>query len=558
MKYVEKLKILENVFVSKDSTLFVFLLLIAINIVIRLPMTYHAVGVDTFYIQTLSSSISTFGRAEWLIHPGSFFGIYPYSYPSVQPYLLSIISQALGISIEKSIFIFSLFLGQISLFSAYLLAKEFIDEDVYCLIAAFLFSISPNLIRFTYWQSSTRGLFLAMLPFFILLILRFGNKLKSQDLLLVILSLVFLFATHRTSWFLVIIISAFVISFLVYYIGSVLSYLAPLNAHTYRMFIVLFLSFSMFLLQFTKLSIFDMNTYYSVGLFVSGTDSLSQSINLFIDYFGKIGILVIFSMIGLIGVSSKRDINFNEVFLIFSFMMLLPLMGLKNYSPLIMAPFLLILGILGIQVVVKNLSTSCKWGNSLTGVLIFLCIFSSIFLTLFMIGHWGINEDSISDEMMVSTSFLQSKSTGTIVANNGFLANVITAYSGIPALPLGGSYAIPYPPNQIAYGFVNLDEISTRPLSFSEISPSTDTFYTLTRAPNAKSEWVEIMENSYLDDSSKYMLDNYNANIVIEQKNDKMYFYWSWRYSSMLVSLHDSGNMIYSSGNFNCFNLPNS
>jgi hypothetical protein len=175
-----------------------------------------------------------------------------------------------------------------------------------------------------------------------------------------------------------------------------------------------------------------------------------------------------------------------------------------------------------------------------------------------MIDHWGVNKESLSDEMLVSTRFIGERSSVTVVANNGLLANVITAFSGVPALPLGGIYAIPSPPNQIAYGFVTTDEIDTRPLQFSEISPSTDTFYTLTGAPNAKSDWVDILENSYLDDSARYMLAKYNSNIVIEHVNGKKYLYWSWRHSKMLTSLHDSGNMIYSSGNYNCFSLPNS
>jgi hypothetical protein len=555
MKHVEKLKSIDNVFFSKNSTLIAFIILIALNIIIRLPMTYHEVGVDTFYIHALASSISTFGRAEWLIHPSSFFGVYPYSYPSTQPYLLSGISQALGISIENSILLFSLFLGQLGLFSAYLLAKEFFEEDVYSLIAAFLFSISPNLIRFTYWQASTRGLFLAMLPLVIWLFIRFGDKTKFKYLVLLSLALVFLFATHRTSWFLVIILFAFVASYILTSISSMLNYLAPMNANIYRMFTVLFLSSALFLLQFTKMALFDLDDY-STGLYGSGTDFLTLSTNLFVDYFGKIGIMLLLSVLGIIALSYKRIVIFKENFLILCFILLLSLMGLKNYSPLVIAPFILILGAFGIHSITNSSLNNFKRGPVLAGIFIFLCITSSMLFTLFMIDHWGVNKESLSDEMLVSTRFIGERTSGTVVANNGFLANVITSYSGIPALPLGGIYAIPSPPNQIAYGFVTLDEISTRPLELSEISPSTDTFYTLTRAPNAKSEWADIMVNSYFDASAKSLLSKYNSNIIIEHHHNKMYLYWSWKRSAMLESLHESGNKIYASGNFNAFSVP--
>lgn len=556
MKRIEKLKDMEKVFFSKDSTIIAFVLLIILNIILRLPTTYHEVGVDTFYIHSLASSISTFGGAGWLINPLSFFGVYPYSYPSAQPYILSGLSQALGISIENSNLLFSIFLGQLSLFSVYLLANEFFDEDLYSLIAAFLFSISPNLIRFTYWQASSRGLFLAMLPLTIWLFIRYGNKTRVKYLLLIIVTLVFLFATHRTSWFLIILIFSFVVSYFIKSISSILRYFTPPTANIYRMFIVLLLSLASFLLQFTNMAIFNLDDY-NTGFFASGAGSLPHLINLCTDYFGKIGISFLLAVIGVLALTHKKHVKFNEIYIIFTFVLLLSLMGLKNYSPLVIAPFILILGVVGIRTIVRSSSSSCKWGHSLAGIFVFLCIISSTFLTLFMIDNWGVNKESISDEMITSAHFLEQRSSGTVVTNDGFLANVITAYSAIPALPLGGVYAIPDPPNQIAYGFVTPDEISTRPIKLSEINPTIDTFYTLTKAPNAKSEWVEIMENSYKDAGAKSMLSKYNSSIILEHQHQQMYYYWSWRYSSMLTSLHDSGNRVHSTGTYNIYTIPN-
>ena len=130
------------------------------------------------------------------------------------------------------------------------------------------------------------------------------------------------------------------------------------------------------------------------------------------------------------------------------------------------------------------------------------------------------DEDSLSDETMASAIFIKDRSNGTIVTNMGDVASKITAFSGIPTIPLGGPYAIYAPPGQIIYGFVDPDkDIALRKLEISEIRPSTDTLYALTKSTNAKTEWVEILGGS-IDMRSKY-----NAHLVIESGIPGMFMY---------------------------------
>ena len=524
---------------SKRSKYLLLGLLTLLNVIIRLPMTSHENGIDSFYIHALSTSISNFGFAKWIIHPTSFFGLYPYSYPSAQPFILSSLSQSIGISIEYTILLFSIFLGLVALFSSFILSNEIFDNDLYSILMAFLYSMAPNFIKYTYWQTSTRGLFMAMFPLLIWLFLRYGNRLEKKYVIMLLMSLVFLLATHRVSMFLPIIIFAYLVAlvsnhFLKNYVKSSSSMI--FNVHV--MYVLFFVSLSLFLIQFTEFSILDLNDYHS-GYWWSGTDFISIILNMSADYSSKISVLLFFAIAGFVKLISKSEKNVGELFILLSFIVLLPFMGMENYSPLIMFPFLTILTVVGIIAILDNL---IKWKKG-KAVFVILCVIISTSFVFFMIDHWNMDEDTLSDETMASAVFIKDRSNGTIVANSGDLASKITAFSAVPTIPLGGPYAISAPPGQIIYGFVDPEkDITVRPLDISEIRPSTDTLYALTKSTNAKTEWVEILGGS-IDMRSKY-----NAHLIIESGIPGMFMYWSWRPSNLQRSLQDSGNRIYTNG----------
>ena len=183
--------------ISKRIIYALLTLLIILNLILRLPATPHEIGWDSFTIHALANSISTFGEARWWIHPASIGGFYPYSDPSVVPFILSGISQCTGIDMEWTIWLFSVFLGVFSIFTAYLLAGEIKKgDDIFKFLVAFGFSTSQSMLCSTTWCLSTRGLFFVLLPLFIYLML----KSRTFKLRYGILSLVFfmlLAATHQ-------------------------------------------------------------------------------------------------------------------------------------------------------------------------------------------------------------------------------------------------------------------------------------------------------------------------------------------------------------------------
>ena len=100
-----------------QKTYTILLLLILLNIAVRIPVTPHEIGCDSFFIHWMAQSILEEGTALWLIHPASVFGLYPFSYPSFVPFLLATISNIMGLEIETIILIIS------SIFSCFMIYR---------------------------------------------------------------------------------------------------------------------------------------------------------------------------------------------------------------------------------------------------------------------------------------------------------------------------------------------------------------------------------------------------------------------------------------------------
>ena len=74
---------------TKRVQIGLFVGLIALNIILRIPTVPHEIGFDSFDIHILANSISAFGEARWWVHPLSVVGFFPLSYASSVPFILS-------------------------------------------------------------------------------------------------------------------------------------------------------------------------------------------------------------------------------------------------------------------------------------------------------------------------------------------------------------------------------------------------------------------------------------------------------------------------------------
>ncbi|MEE9115998.1 MAG: hypothetical protein V3U09_03790, partial [Thermoplasmata archaeon] len=150
---------------SKKTTYCFLAVLVLVNLIYRYPIGItHEVGADTTFIHSLANSLSQEGYAKWVLNPLSFFGLYALSYPSAAPFLISMISEMAGMSIEFTILILGTFFGVIGSVSSFLVAREIIKDERYAFIVALLFSLAPLFLKDTTWVGSSRGFVVAFLP----------------------------------------------------------------------------------------------------------------------------------------------------------------------------------------------------------------------------------------------------------------------------------------------------------------------------------------------------------------------------------------------------------
>ena len=208
---------------SKRVNYTVLAFLALLNLAFRIPMTPHGVDtVDSTYIWGLANSISTFGYAEWILHPLSFFGLYPLSYPSTVPTILSIVSQALGLDIEYVILLLGFVLGILGMFGAYIMALAIRKDHLFAFLTAFAFSLAPVFIEYTRWTATARNLFITLLPLLIWSLLCYHNKNqgKWKYLLLALIVLVVLGSTHRMFLLMPLVIIAYFVTMSIKFIKN--------------------------------------------------------------------------------------------------------------------------------------------------------------------------------------------------------------------------------------------------------------------------------------------------------------------------------------------------
>lgn len=185
---------------SNKTKIKLFSLLTILNIVLRFQFVSNEIGNDSFLVHMAANSISEFGYAKWILHPASFLGMYAYSTVSSVPFFISGIYQSTGVEMRWVIFLYCILLGILSMFTAYLLAGIINKDDVFRLLAAFAFSTSPAVLGYSTWTIPARGLFIALAPLLLYMLLQSRGYIRYVPL--IVLFSVFLYATHHMIYFL--------------------------------------------------------------------------------------------------------------------------------------------------------------------------------------------------------------------------------------------------------------------------------------------------------------------------------------------------------------------
>ena len=324
--------------------------LVILNIILRLPVTPHEIGADSFATHAWASSISANGYAKWILNPLSFFGLYPFSYPSGPPFFLSGTSQCTGVEMEYTILIITTFLGVFGVFTVYLMAKEIRNDFLFAFSVAFIYSTFRYFIFITTWQADPFNFFLVFLPLFIWSLLRCHNQKKSRlKYYLLTLGLVIILATiHRMVVFTALILIAFGVSTAFCLIVEKKNIKVTPKV-TALIFFSLFIP--LFLLPFTPWGIYnpDLPSLQGSGYhayFFHGYGPHIILLNLGAEYAMGISILIVLAPIGLISLLLEEKKRFLDVFLLALVLCFAPfLMDLNYIRTSVLYIFALLIGL---------------------------------------------------------------------------------------------------------------------------------------------------------------------------------------------------------------------
>jgi len=313
----------------------------------------------------------------------------------------------------------------------------------------------------------------------------------------------------------------------------------PHTKHVHIFYIILMISMALFGLLFSQIGFFmkNLSDYYE-GFLFSGDDMLSVILNIFMDYIGKTGIILIFGVFGFFWVIMKKRKEFGEYFVIINTLFLIPFMTIEDYTPEMFIIFLSLLigfGLIKIVDIVKD-------NKNVVLLLSTVCLVVVVF-SLFMIDHDQVFNSGMSDQTYELTSYLKDNSNGSAVAASGILGAQISAYAGIHSLPYGGAYSATYSPEQLIFGSVERN-LSTRSLPFSQIF-NERLFYYPVKAPSAVKDWVQVIQFANAEMIMKYKI----RYIVYHENKENEFWYWGWQFSRLLTYKDDlSGKRIYTNG----------
>ena len=427
-------------FSKRNKCLFLGLLAL-LNIVIRVPSIPHERGSpDEFTMHILANSLDAFGHANWWVHPSSVFGFYPYSYASSAPFIYSEILQCTDLGMESVAGIFCALLGIFVMFSAYVVAGAIKkNNDLFKFLVAFVVSLSPGVLTYLTWQVSARGFFIALLPFFIYVLLKTHTSTVRFGALTATL-FVLLMATHHYYILTVPIAFSFIVISIFYKFKTRVTKFIRLSDPLTSILLLAGIVGMFSIPFFTGLFIDD--SKYDAPLYI-----IEQSIRYSGPFF-------VFALTGLTYLVFKRDREFGEWFIVLTALLWAPFMWISIYAHYFASILLGILMCVAIANIARTYNPDRKQIFSVVIIILLLFISFSGFYQ-----HWRPNiersqracqwymEDSTYNCALWVRDSIDENKRMIGGPDNQHTPSRIFAISEVPVLVM--------PETDITYGFVN-------------------------------------------------------------------------------------------------------
>jgi len=427
-------------------------LLIALNFILRYPISPHEIGWDSFIEHTMANSVSEFGYAKWWIHPTSIYGAYSYSSsPSAVPFVLSGIAQCMSINTELAILLYSIFLGIFCIFAACLMAGVIWDNDIFKFLVVAVFSTSQGIVTYSTWTANARTLFVVLLPLFIYLLLNVrAFKVRCGISAFIILAL--LLVTHHYIYFTLPVVISFFIVAIFFTLGKhIKSIKVPENVANFAMLVCFLIMFSIpfFTRTLAEADPGEMDGGRYAWLF--------YMVECYTRY---VGIYILFAASGYIYLSFKRNKRFEEWFLLLCLATLAQFLYIVTYMKWFIIPFItLLIGIALTNVAIAKTHTEKRNivpSLIIIAVLLVTICFTGYYQYLHFLNDPNPNKRYMEERTYVGGMWMKDNIdkekkviAGTYVPGRLFSISEVPTLTGIGAVDL-------------AYGFVDPDSLEIK------------------------------------------------------------------------------------------------
>jgi len=394
--------------VSKEKTMVyrVLVCLFLLNLILRLlPIPIR--GGDSWAMVYRAVSITDLGYIAWLIHPLSFFGWYPYSYPSGNIVYLATVMMVTGIDISSTISVCSNINWFLGLLTMFLFARVIQDYKT-ALISVFFLSTFYVYFTFSWDQISSRSLFIGIFPLFLMLFLSSttDNNRSISIFLLRLLIIIALASIHRL--FLLLLILT-VPPLIVAYLFKRFHISNKFVKSTHENLILSFFAI-LFIIQIIYDFIgADDYTSYS-KLFLEPTNYLFTTINLVVDYAFFYNLSIVLIPFGFIGLIRSNMESFHSTFLLLNISICILFLRDLEYFLILFSPLAAIYAGYGMKLMrMSNTNTFFH----------FTALSSLILLSLvFTIYYYTVNEHILFVFSIIVTLYLLFFATSTSKLNN--------------------------------------------------------------------------------------------------------------------------------------------
>jgi len=394
----------------KNQTLVIIGLLVLLTVALRIPNTYGEINPDSNRAKEMANFYINEGYYSGNAHPLSIFGLYPYSYAQGVPIILATLSLVLGLDISTISIIFPMLVGLIGLVGIMMLASEITKDKLMQIIIAFLFITHLGFLYYSRYNLSSRGLFIALIPFYTFFLLKI-KKNKAYIPLAVILFLFFILVHRIFVMIIALTILFYVTKIVIHYIPKI----KPLRIKNNQYFLIyailcLLLFFIPFLLDL------------DIGLNFFQNKDVFTTITLTLATFARMtGYLVVLIPLGVFILLIKKQKKLFEYYLLAVFLFTLPLLKSTVYIPEILSVFYSIfiaIGVLYIIQILKNINLKALTLFAIIFLQIIIGIIFQVWQPGFIDPRQSSLDRTIDNKDLILSEFIQKNVEENIISDN--------------------------------------------------------------------------------------------------------------------------------------------